>query len=150
MLTAKDIDRFWSHVDRTEECWLWQGSRLAQRGGYGLFGIKRQGQGRTLRAHRVAYEISVGPIPDGLDLDHLCRIPACVRPDHLEPVTRRVNTLRGKGPTARNAVKTRCANGHEFTPENTYVTRDGRHRACRTCGRERKRACYRRCREEVA
>ena len=85
-------------------------------------------------AHRVVYEILVGPIPVGLELDHLCRNRACVNPDHLEPVTTRTNLLRGYSPWACRARQTHCKRGHEFTPENTYGTGDGR-RYCRTCRR---------------
>ena len=88
--------RFWAKVDKTETCWLWTGGQSA---GYGRFGFK----GRpNLGAHRFAYELLVGPIPPGLDLDHLCRVRNCVNPDHLEPVTRRENLLlRGGGPSER-------------------------------------------------
>lgn len=86
-------------------------------------------------AHRVSYEVQHGPIPTGLQLDHLCRNRRCVNPDHLEPVTSRDNTLRGAGVAALNAVKTHCWRGHEFTAENTIVRQDGR-RQCRTCSRK--------------
>lgn len=106
---------FWEKVSKSEGCWLWTGRTVK---GYG----KHSGK----LAHRVAYEEMVGPIPDGLELDHLCRTPLCVRPDHLEPVTRHVNMRR------RFDLKTHCVNGHEFTSENTYL-RDGYYRTCRTC-----------------
>lgn len=118
-------------------CWKWIG-KLA--GGYGQIGFN----GRTAYAHRIAYELWFGPIPgsppggkrdgDNLDLDHLCRVRACVNPAHLELVTHRVNVLRGRAATAVNAAKTHCApGGHEFTPENTYVSPDGKRRECRAC-----------------
>ena len=99
-------------------CWLWQGPLT--NAGYGrmswtAFGRKEGG------AHRVSYVAHRGPIPAGLQLDHLCRNRACVRPDHLEPVTNRVNILRGESPSARAARATHCVHGHEFTPENTKV-----------------------------
>jgi hypothetical protein len=116
-------------------CWLWTGT--TGRDGYGKIGVKRaDGTWRSLRAHRVSYEIHVGPIPDGLHLDHLCRNRRCVRPDHLEPVTNRVNSLRGAGACAVNAVKTHCRRGHEYTPANTItkLTKYGTPgRECRTC-----------------
>lgn len=129
--------RFWRHVEiTTGGCWLWTGSLSGK--GYGRFhsGGRR---GRSLRAHRVAYELLVGPIPDGLQLDHVtawgCTSKACVNPAHLEPVTNRVNVLRGVGPTAQNAAKTHCFRGHPFDDENTQVRRDG-HRRCRECIRQ--------------
>jgi hypothetical protein len=87
-------ERFWPKVDKTETCWLWVGA--IGTGGYGNFYISSVGRRiRSVRAHRWAYEHLVGSIPDGLDLDHLCRNRACVNPAHLEPVTRRVNLRRG-------------------------------------------------------
>jgi hypothetical protein len=88
------------------------------------------------RAHRVAFEWLVGPVPKGLVLDHLCRNRGCVNPSHLEPVTQQVNTLRGAGPAARNANKAHCKWGHEFTPENTGVDKRGK-RWCKTCSLRR-------------
>lgn len=119
--------RFWSKVEFTETCWLWKNGT---RNGYGAFS-PRHGQSRY--AHRWAYEFCVGSIPEGLDLDHLCRVTRCVRPDHLEPVTRRINVLRGQTVVAVNAAKTHCSKGHDYTPENTNVIRG--HRKCRTCNR---------------
>lgn len=123
-------ERFWGRVEMTSSCWLWTGSR--DRHGYGSL----YWSGSTRRAHRVAYEIAVGPIPEGLDLDHLCRTRACVRPDHLEPVDRRTNLLRGEAIQARNARKTHCVRGHEFTIENTARRQNGARR-CRECRRTR-------------
>lgn len=111
-----------------DECWEWQGSR--DRDGYGRVNKKL--------VHRIAYEYFVGPIPDGLELDHLCRLRHCWNPAHLEPVTHRVNMMRGRGVGSENAAKTHCVNGHEYTPENTYVGSNG-WRQCRTCNRERQR-----------
>lgn len=107
------------------DCVEWSGHR--DRDGYG----KSNGK----RAHRVAYEREVGPIPDGLQLDHLCRNRACVNVAHLEPVAPRENTLRSPiAPAAMNARKTHCLRGHEFTPENTYPQPGGR--MCRECHRQ--------------
>ena len=83
-------------------------------------------------AHRVAYRLEVGPIPRGLVLDHLCRVRNCVRPDHLEPVTRGENVLRGETIPAANRAKTACKDGHDFDEENTYIAPNG-HRGCRKC-----------------
>lgn len=102
------------------------------------YGITKIG-GKTTRIHRAVYEHFVGRIPPGLTLDHLCRNRACCNPAHLEPVSVGENVLRGVGHTARNAAKTHCDNGHEFTPENTYVYGAG-WRQCLACNRARKRA----------
>ncbi len=109
------------------ECWEWNACR--DQHGYGLF----RNDGQMRRAHRLAYQWLVGPIPEGLVLDHLCRVRHCVNPKHLEPVTMQVNVLRGLAPAAKNVSKTHCIKGHEFTEENTYVWR--RKRNCRACMR---------------
>ena len=127
-------DRFWSKVNRTGSCWLWIGA--VHSGGYGVFGI---GDGtKTTYAHRWAYETLVGPIPDGLEVDHLCRTRNCVRVDHLELVTHKENILRGVGGPAINAAKTHCLYGHAFRFPNVYIDERG-WRHCRTCWRETKR-----------
>lgn len=121
-------------------CWLFEG--YINPGGYGAM---LDDDGRTRTAHRISYKVFVGPIPAGLQLDHLCHTIAqdcaggpscphrrCVNPAHLEPVTQRENALRGVSFSAVNAVKTHCVNDHEFTPENTYY-RTPTHRQCRTC-----------------
>lgn len=94
--------------------------------GYGWF------QEARAYAHRFAYEAVVGPIPDGMVIDHLCRNARCVNPAHMEAVTQRENVMRGTGPTAINASRTHCKTGHPFDEHNTYVTWDGR-RQCRAC-----------------
>ena len=142
-------DRFWEKVEPTGFCWLWTATTC--QAGYGRFWL----DGRLEGAHRVAYELMVGPIPDGLHIDHLCRIPACVNPDHLEPVEPAENTRRGyvglipgkiRGDQQR--AKTHCPHGHPFAGDNLYVSPRG-HRTCKTCrraidrarsGRRRKRA----------
>lgn len=115
-------------------CWLWTGGVSAKN--YGQISSSRIKSAGTRIAHRFAYELLVGPIPEGLTLDHLCRVRICVNPDHLEPVSSRENTLRGLAPAAENLRKAACIHGHEFTPENTRVSALG-HRCCLTCERLR-------------
>lgn len=86
--STTEHDRLWSKVNKTDTCWLWT---AATEKGYGLY----RHDGRLSKAHRVVYELLVGPVPTGLDLDHLCRVRNCVNPAHLEPVTRAVNLRRG-------------------------------------------------------
>jgi hypothetical protein len=125
---------------RTDGCWIWLGSNNGQ--GYGTISIG----GKRKMAHRAVYEDRVGEIPEGLHLDHLCRNPPCVNPDHLEPVSSWENVKRGNSsPPVENAAKTHCVHGHEFTPENTYVRPNGS-RSCRTCLRHRARTYYRKSR----
>ena len=137
-------DLFWAKVDRAGPvpdyqpdlgpCWLWTAGR--DRMGYGRFGTPHAPHWSL--AYRIAYEWLVGPIPEGLVIDHLCRVPACVNPAHLEPVTFRENLMRGlrKGPPAKDY----CPYGHRKDEANTYVYRG--HRSCRTCVRLRSRTNY--------
>lgn len=128
--------RFWRLVDKTETCWVWKGGQGGGRkGGYGIF-TRIPGE-KHESAHRIAYELLVGPIPEGLHLDHLCKTPLCVNPDHLEPVTPAENNRRSDSLTAKNLRKTHCPRGHEYTEENTYRDKRG-HRQCLTCRRGRR------------
>ncbi len=130
------IDRFLAKVDKQADgCWLWTG--FLHSNGYATFytGTRKQ------MAHRFAYEYYVGPIPDGLQLDHLCRVRSCVNPEHVEPVTSRTNLLRGHTVTAAHAAKTECPQGHPFDEVNTYIHPTGSRR-CRECMRERDRRRY--------
>lgn len=121
-------------MEKTEECWLWQGSSSH---GYGTI----TEDGKRYRVHRLSYEYFIGPIPDGLQLDHLCRNTLCIRPDHLEPVTNFENTLRGENFIAEQVRRTHCPRGHPYD-----MTTGGK-RKCSICQRvfkqafeERKRA----------
>ncbi len=155
--TTKLPARFWAKVDRggpdracsqTGEnigpCWLWTGAITpVDRGGYGIWGAKIDGRFLTQSAHRAAYIALVGPVPIGLQLDHLCRTRRCVNPAHLEPVTPKENIRRG-ATRARWAAITHCPQGHAYTAENTDVQpRQGYPcRMCRTCRRLATRRRY--------
>lgn len=123
--------RVLANVVRAESgCWVWAGRK--DRHGYGLIKI-----GRTPRfAHRVSFEAWMGPIPEGLQIDHLCRVRDCCNPEHLEPVSSRENTMRSPvAPAAVNSRKTKCKNGHDLAGENLYVSPNG-YRHCRECRRQ--------------
>jgi hypothetical protein len=134
-------ERFWESVDRRgpDECWPWLGFK--NHDGYGrmrLAGDKR------VWVHRFSYELLIGPIPQGLVLDHHCCVRHCVNPAHLEPVQANVNVVRGFGPSGLNARKSACKRGHEFVGRNVVIRVDG-HRECRICMRLREMAY--RCRQ---
>jgi hypothetical protein len=131
-LTAAHAERFWAKVEKGEGCWLWRGSLT--RDGYGQLRFA----GRTHQAHRVAYTLLVGAIPDGLSLDHLCRVHRCVNPAHLEAVTPTENTMRGETITAEYLARTHCPKGHPFSGSNLVLRKEGR--VCRTCNNERQNA----------
>jgi hypothetical protein len=126
-------DRFAAKVIAAgpDDCWLWQGARMTA--GYGT--INRGGRGGGMvGAHRVAYELTYGPIPEGLDIDHLCRNRLCCNPAHLEPVTRAENIRRGMGRSAVAVRTGRCARGHALEGGNIYVDKHGK-RSCKACRR---------------
>jgi HNH endonuclease len=118
-------------VDEATGCWLWTACRSTS--GYGVFVV----QNRNVPAHRWAYEHWIGPVPEGMVMDHfVCDTPLCVNPHHVRPASNRENTLRGVGVTAANLAKTHCEHGHEFTLENTYEREDRGGRECRRCRHE--------------
>jgi hypothetical protein len=133
----EDQTRLWSKIQKggplpvhdpsLGPCWLWLAGK--NNGGYGHF---RGWDGRMIVAHRLTYEMLVGPIPDGLHIDHLCRVRGCVNPSHLDPVLTKVNTWRG----LKGVMKTHCIHGHAFSPENTWTYRG--HRVCKVCSRARR------------
>lgn len=132
--------RFWDKIlpEPNSGCWLWNAA--SNWTGYGVFRVETN---RSVMAHRFSYENLVGPIPDGLELDHLCRVRCCCNPKHLEPVTRSENTRRGiaannglRAHHNRRSAAPTCVHGHTFTGKNVGFRKDGRRR-CRECDRIR-------------
>lgn len=126
------IDRLLEKIQKLPDspgCWLWTGSIHAT-SGYGQ--VWSQAIGRVDRAHRLVYQTLIGPIPEGLELDHLCRTRSCVNPAHLEPVTSLTNWSRGMSLPAINARKTHCSRGHAYDQANTRYDHLGA-RHCITC-----------------
>ena len=124
MKRTDTMTRFMAKVNKIDECWVWKAGMT--RDGYGRFSF----DGQTQLAHRVAYELWVGPIPAGLEVDHLCSNPLCVNPDHLEPVVQRENMRRW------SEHKTHCKQGHPFSGENLYVRPSTGWRYCKECNRQ--------------
>lgn len=142
-----EIERFWSKVYKSQNCWLWMGSTL--KNGYGVFWYSN----RPGYAHRYSYELHQGKIRLGEEIDHLCRVRNCVNPSHLEAVTRQINVRRGMAGDSlrrRQLSKTHCPQGHEYNTKNIYVNpKHPERRDCRPCRlqaaknyRERKRVKF--------
>lgn len=150
-VTDLQLENFLAKISIAENgCWPWIGAKTPK--GYGHI---KQGR-KTVSSHRIAYELWVGTIPDGHELDHTCHTAdeacrggndcphrGCMNAEHLEPVSGTENILRGRCPSAVNARKTECVHGHPFNPENTYLTPRG-HRMCRICKRAAKKRQLRR------
>ena len=127
---GSEAERVWGRVTvLVNGCWEWTGHTVK---GYGR--VKRAGDRKTTAVHVWVYETYVGPIPLGHQLDHLCRNKRCVNPLHLEPVTGRVNTLRGVSPAAVNAQKKFCKSSHPLSGDNVKINSRG-HRVCVICTR---------------
>jgi hypothetical protein len=129
-VTPRDIFRLALQVERSEAgCWEWRGARTA--GGYGAIWL----EGKIRYAHRVVYELANGAIPDGFQIDHLCKNRGCVNPAHIEAVTQLVNNMRSDSICAKNARKEFCVHGHSLADASVNVLG---HRKCRTCERRYK------------
>jgi len=130
------LERFLRKIKIVESgCWEWQGKTTSF--GYGCMGLNK----KLIYVHRFAYEHYIGSIPQGLQIDHLCRNPKCANPAHLEAVTASENVLRSTAPTVsakRNSSKTHCPYGHQYSSENTYHYHN--QRFCRQCQRDRRKS----------
>jgi hypothetical protein len=124
-LEKYDPQTIFSNAEIGQNCWIWQGSMYEN--GYGKYGK------RGFMAHRLAYELAIGDVPSDMCLDHLCRNRACINPAHLEIVTMSENLRRGESFSGKNARKTHCIHGHNFTNANTYIHPKRGSRLCRQC-----------------
>jgi hypothetical protein len=135
---VRGLRKFWSLVvlPKGDGCWGWSGA--VGKNGYATFVV----DGESVLAHRFAYVMTFGDIPDELEIDHLCRNRGCARPSHLEAVTHRENLRRSPIQLSTiNSAKTHCCHGHEFSRSNTRIDRKG-YRLCRTCGRLHSQLAY--------
>jgi len=136
-------ERFWAKVDRSGECWLWTASRINGKRGptYGQFGTWNPR--KTWVSHRFAYELLVGPVPDGQELHHTCEVKICVNPSHLEMVTRKVHVSLQplSGAPVLRRQKTHCPKGHSYSGDNLIISKQG-FRHCRECMRLAQRRLY--------
>ena len=133
------VERALARVDRSTGCWLYTGGLNAD--GYATI---RSDDGRTAYVHRLVYAALVGPIPAELTIDHLCRVRHCCNPEHLEPVTRGLNTLRGDTIPAGYRLRTHCSQGHPFDLLNTAYEKGTNKRYCKTCKAAKARRQYHR------
>lgn len=137
--------RFGRHVDKhgpytglaAGRCWDWTGATSSGRGRFGI-GSAKDGTREVVLAYLWLWEQEHGPVPDGLELDHLCRRPICIRDSHLEPVPHVINCQRGVG-GQHNTAKTHCPGRHPYSGNNLYIDPSGR-RHCRVCRRERQQS----------
>lgn len=128
---AQNAERFWRKVDKTGDCWLWTGTR--NRRGRHPYGVVAYDDTQVL-VHRLAYELLIGPIPEGFVIDHLCKTTLCCNPaTHMEPVTQAENVRRGESIFAQNARKTHCTHGHELAGANLRVDPKTGGRHCHAC-----------------
>lgn len=140
--TPQTIESFWRYVKKTDTCWLWTGAKDAC--GYGM-GHEKTPEGKwvTRRAHIISVRLSGREIPRGMQCDHLCDNPPCVRPDHIAITTQRMNVYRGTNVVAIHNKLTACRKGHPFTEDNTYATKRYTRslarpeRVCKTCHQAR-------------
>lgn len=135
------FERILDRVDMRglDDCWLWRGS--VNNNGYGQFGVRNGEHHTTVFGHRAMYELWFGPIPEGAQVDHLCRVRRCCNPRHLEAVSPTENLRRRvplRGSEHPHGRKTHCPHGHPYDAENTYRTPEGK-RSCRTCRRAAKK-----------
>lgn len=140
-----DEERFWAKVTPTGFCWYWGGSctgSTTDGKGHDYFNLGADSGRKGVVAHKFSYETLVGPVPDGLELDHLCRNPPCVNPDHLEPVTHAENMRRGFAPAQHSVRTKKCGYGHDISTEEKVYT-NGRvqvRSTCKICAARRQRA----------